>query len=65
MRTLWIRAPYWEREGGSPPAVTRASVSYRHSRREDVNHSEMRERAEREEDDPFTALECQHAQSEC
>jgi hypothetical protein len=24
VRTLWIRAPYWEKEGGSPPAVTKS-----------------------------------------
>ncbi len=30
-----------------------------------MTHSEMRERAEKEEDDPFTVSECQHAQSEC
>ncbi len=24
VRTLWIRAPYWEREGGGPPAVTKS-----------------------------------------
>jgi hypothetical protein len=24
VRTLWIRAPYWEREGGSSPAVTKS-----------------------------------------
>jgi hypothetical protein len=24
VRTLWIRAPYWERGGGSPPTVTKS-----------------------------------------
>ncbi len=24
VRTLWIRAPYWERGGGSPTAVTKS-----------------------------------------
>jgi hypothetical protein len=28
-----------------------------------VTHSEMRRRREDKEDDPLTALECQHAQS--
>ncbi len=28
-------------------------------------HGEMRRRRQGEEDDPFTALRCQHAQSEC
>ncbi len=32
-------------------------------RGEDVTHSEMRRRREDKEDDPFTASECQHAQS--
>jgi hypothetical protein len=30
-----------------------------------VTHSEMREQVGKEEDDPFTAQECLHAQSEC
>jgi hypothetical protein len=30
-----------------------------------VIHGEMRRRQQDEEDDPFTALRCQHAQSEC
>jgi hypothetical protein len=30
-----------------------------------VTHSEMKRRQQDEEDDPFTALRCQHAQSEC
>ncbi len=30
-----------------------------------MTHSEMKRRQQDEEDDPFTALRCQHAQSEC
>jgi hypothetical protein len=58
-----MKAPFWGRVSRAP-IVGIGSVSYSgHRKREDVTHSEMRRRPEDKEDDPFTASECQHAQS--
>jgi hypothetical protein len=49
---------------GSPRREQGASVEPGQGKREDVIRGRMRRRQEDEEDDPFMALECQHAQSE-
>ena len=53
-------------EGGSgvPRREQGASVEIGQEKREDVISGEMRRRPEDEEDDPFMASGCQHAQSE-
>ncbi len=63
VRTLWMGAPSWERGDRILRAGT-GSVSWlRQRKRKDVIRGEMRRRREDKEDDPFTALRCQHAQS--
>ncbi len=51
--------------GGSriPIVEQGASVGSGQRERKDVIHSEMKRRRVDKEDDPFTASECQHAQS--
>jgi hypothetical protein len=53
-------------EGGAgvPRQKQGASVETRQGKREDVISGKMRRRPEDEEDDPFMASGCQHAQSE-
>ncbi len=57
-------APFGKGEAGVSRREQGASVETRQGRREDVISGEMRRRPEDEEDDPFMASGCQHAQSE-
>ncbi len=57
-------APFWGGETGVPRREQGASVETGQGKREDVISGEMKRRPEDEEDDPFMASGCQHAQSE-
>ncbi len=57
-------AIFGEGGAGSPRREQGASVEPEQGKREDLIRDRMRRRQEDEEDDPFMASGCQHAQSE-
>ncbi len=62
-RTLWMGSPFWGRGVRNPKAGTR-SVSWAQIR-EERRRDRIGRRQEVQEDDPFMASRCQHAQSKC